>query len=396
MILGGLNENTWPPEAKASPWMSRAMLGTFGLPLPERRIGLAAHDFAQAFAAPEVILTRSERVDGTPQVPSRWLLRLGNLLERLGVTGAMAAEPWLAWAAGLDAREKPVRIAEPAPTPPIEARPRRISVTRVETWLRDPYAIYARYVLGLEPLDPIDAEPGAADRGVIVHEVLDRFIAEYGESLPADAEKKLLAIGRQVFAERLAQPGVHAFWWPRFERIVPWFVANERRRRARGFAPAAHEVKGAMTLAAPGGTFTVNARADRIDRGPEGLAIIDYKTGQVPTTPQVEKGWAPQLPLEAAIIERGGFEGLDGGPVAELVYLMLTGGRMPGEERTIDLDPAKAAAAAVRDLTALVGQFDDPNQPYLSQRGPQLERRPGDYDHLARVREWRGGGEDGE
>ena len=151
-----------------------------------------------------------------------------------------------------------------------------------------------------------------------------------------------------------------------------------------------------MTLAAPGGTFTVNARADRIDRGPEGLAIIDYKTGQVPTTPQVEKGWAPQLSLEAAIIERGGFEGLDGGPVAELVYLMLTGGRTPGEERAIDLDPVKAAADAVRDLTALVARFDDPNQPYLSQRGPQLERRPGDYDHLARVREWRGGVEDGE
>jgi ATP-dependent helicase/nuclease subunit B len=394
MILGGLNENTWPPEAKASPWMSRAMLSRFGLPLPERRIGLSAHDFVQAFAAPEVILTRSERVEGTPQVPSRWLLRLENLLDRLGVKDTMTAGPWLDWIAGLDAPERPVEIAEPAPTPPIEARPDRISVTRVETWLRDPYAVYARDVLRLRPLDPIDAQPGAADRGIIVHDALERFVAEYKDALPVDAEAKLLAIGRQVFAERLAHPGVQAFWWPRFERIVPWFIANERRRRAKGFVPATTEVMGSIDIARRNAPFRLTARADRIDRGPDGFAIIDYKTGQVPSDNQVEVGFAPQLPLEAAIASAGGFEDVKAGPVAEMVYLKLAGGRKPGEERVLKLNAAKAAADAIKELTTLVRKFDNPTQPYLSQRKPQREGETGDYDHLARVREWRGA-EDG-
>jgi ATP-dependent helicase/nuclease subunit B len=396
MILGGLNENTWPPEAKASPWMSRPMMEKFGLPLPERRIGLAAHDFVQAFAAPEAILTRSERVDGTPQVPSRWLLRLDNLLERLGATGAMTAEPWLAWAAGLDRPDEPIAIAEPAPTPPVEARPRELSVTRVETWLRDPYAVYARYVLGLKPLDRIDAAPVAADKGIIVHDALERFAAEYTDKLPEDAEARLLDIGRRVFAERLTQPGVHAFWWPRFERIVPWFIANERRRRAEGYLPAAAEVTGGMDIAGAKGPFRLTARADRIDSGPSGLAIIDYKTGQAPSDNQVKTGLSSQLPLEAAIAAEGGFAGVKGGAVAELVYLKLGGGRTPGEERVLKLDPGKAAAEAVKELTGLVRSFDDPKTPYLSQRKPQREGEPGDYDHLARVREWRGAGDDDE
>jgi len=400
MILGGLNEGTWPAEAKANPWMSRPMLKEFGLPPPERRIGLAAHDFAQAFAAPNVVVTRATRVAGTPQVPSRWLLRLDNLLARAGLETAMAAtEPWLEWAAGLDKPKKPVAVAEPRPAPPLAARPRKLSVTEIETWQRDPYALYARRVLRLRPLDPIDAEPGAAERGIIVHDVLERFIDAHRDALPADPLRRLLDLGRQVFDERLTHPGVRAFWWPRFERVARWFVDEERRRRAEGFAPVAVEATGEMAIAGKAGPFTLTARADRIDRRADvGLVVIDYKTGQTPSLKQMRSGLAPQLPLEAAIAADGGFDGVEAGEVAQLVTFKLSGGREPGKQATLAGDVGEVAASAIEGLTALVRRFDDAKQPYLSQRRPMLDNRPGDYDHLARVREWRGAddGEDGD
>lgn len=403
MILGGLNEATWPPEVKPSPWMSRPMLKDFGLPAPERRSGQTAHDFAQAFAAPRVVLTRATRVDGTPQVASPWLLRLDNLLERLGVKTGLkkgfeppfaAAEPWLAWAEALDRPAESRQITEPKPTPPVKNRPRKLSVTRIETWVRDPYAIYAREILRLRPLDPLDAEPGPMERGIIVHEALDRFQKAHPGDLPDDAERRLLEIGRGVFDENLAHPGVEAFWWPRFERLAAWYVDYGRRRRQAGFSTQATEVLGRLTIKGAAGPFQLTARADRIDFHADiGLAIIDYKTGAAPSKRQVESGFSPQLPLEAAIAAQGGFDGVDTGPVAQLVYLELPGGREPGREKILDLDVTEAADGAVAGLTKWVREFDDPKTPYLSSPRVMFLEHYGDYDHLARVKEWRGGGE---
>jgi ATP-dependent helicase/nuclease subunit B len=403
MILGGLNDATWPPEAKPSPWMSRPMLKDFGLPEPKRRSGQSAHDFAQAFAAPRVVLTRATRVDGTPQVASPWLLRLDNLLERLGVKTGLkkgfeppfaAAEPWLAWAEALDRPAESRQITEPKPTPPVKNRPRKLSVTRIETWVRDPYAIYAREILRLRPLDPLDAEPGPIERGIIVHEALDRFQKTHPGDLPDDAERRLLEIGRGVFDENLAHPGVEAFWWPRFERLAAWYVDYERRRRQAGFSTQATEVLGRLTIKGAAGPFQLTARADRIDFHADiGLAIIDYKTGAAPSKRQVESGFSPQLPLEAAIAAQGGFDGVDTGPVAQLVYLELPGGRKPGREKILDLDVTEAADGAVAGLTKWVREFDDPKTPYLSSPRVMFLEHYGDYDHLARVKEWRGRGE---
>ena len=390
LILGGLNEGTWPPEATANPWMSRPMLKAFGLPPPERRVGLAAHDFAQAFCAPNVVLTRATRVEGTPTVPSRWLLRLQTQLRGSGLENALKPDlEWLQWVSRLDASEKPGAIPPPAPTPPVAARPRQLSVSRVETWVRDPYAIYAERILGLRPLDPLDADPGAAERGSVIHKALERFIAAHPGELPADPAGELIAIGRQVFEEHLDRPGVRAFWWPRFKRIAHWFVDFERGRRGGGQMTAATEVNGRLALAGPAGDFTLTARADRIDRlSGGGLAIIDYKTGQTPTSPQVECGLAPQLPLEAAIAGDGGFEGIGGEKIDQLIYLRLSGGRPAGEMKVLKLDAAEAADKAISGLLKRIAAFDEPEMPYRSRPVPMFESQYGDYDHLARVKEW--------
>lgn len=395
MILGGLNEASWPPEIEASPWMSRPMMSDFGLPSPERRIGLTAHDFVQGFAAPEVMLTRAERIEGAPTVPCRWLRRLDNLIERVGGGDLRfaAATPWLDWANALDTPSTPRPAQPPRPTPPVETRPDKLSVTAIETLIRDPYAIYAGRILRLRPLDRLDADPGAADRGTIIHDTLDRFLRDFPAALPDNAEARLQELGREVFDSHLARPGVRAFWWPRFVRIARWFVANEHRRRVAGFETVATEAEGALEIIGGHRPFTLTARADRIDRRADvGLAIIDYKTGQPPSDKQIAAGLTPQLPLEAAIALAGAFKDVAvglGEPVAQLMYMRLSGGRQPGQERAVKLDVEETVEKTMDGLRRLLVKFDAPSTPYLSRPRPMFESRFGDYDHLARVKEWR-------
>jgi ATP-dependent helicase/nuclease subunit B len=261
----------------------------------------------------------------------------------------------------------------------------------------DPYEIFARHILDLRPLDPIDADPGAADYGSFVHQALDRFVDEFPRDLPDDAEARLMAIGREAFGPALHRHGVWAFWWPRFARIARWFLAREHARRP-GLVDSATERDGVLDIAAPGGDFRLTARVDRIDRRPDGaIEIVDYKTGAPPADRRVQAGFAPQLPLEAAIAVAGGFENLAAAPVSALSYWRLSGGDPAGKVQAVKGEPATLAADALDGLRALVAAFDDPATPYRAQPVPEMAPTHGDYLHLARVREWSlTGGEDGE
>ena len=390
-ILGGLNEGTWPAEPQPDPWLSRPMRARFGLPPPERRIGLAAHDFVQGAMAPEAVLTRSIRVEGTPTVPARWLLRIEALLAALGAGALPRPAALQGWAAGLDQPERFASIAPPQPRPPVALRPRKLSVTKIGTWMSDPYAIYARHVLNLRRLDPIDAEIGPAQRGNLVHDILDRFVARHPDALPADAHMRLLAMADEIFREAsAARPGVWAFWRPRLERIARWFLDQERRHRMEA-RPLKTEVEGALTIDAPGGPFVLTAKADRIDRLADGrLAIIDYKTGIAPKRPEVARGMAPQLPLEAAMARAGGFSGVPAGEAGQLAFWRITGGREAGEIVTIAEgdDAVLLADEALAGLVRLIAAFDDPATPYEPVPWPERLPRFSDYAHLARVAEW--------
>jgi len=393
MILGGLNENSWPPQASESPWMSRPMLEKFGLSQPERRLGLTAHDFSQAASAKEVILSRSTRSNGSPTVPSRWLQRIKTLLSGTPLESQFQPDPELsALFAGLDRPTEYLDPTEPLPTPPLESRPRNLSVSRIETWIRDPYSIYARHILKLKVLDPIDARLGTNHRGIIVHDTLDRFVKKYPDDLPDNSYAELIEIGAQVFDEQIQNSAVRAFWWPRFERMARWFVENETLQRNAGRIPLSTETSGEITFAAPGGDFTLNARADRVDQTPDGsLAIIDYKTGGAPTERQIKSGLTPQLTLEAAIAAEGKFYGVKPTNISKLIYMKLSGGRPAGKETGVFKDVETLAADALRGLKKRVADFDDETTPYLSRPVPQFLSRFGDYDHLARVKEWMAG-----
>jgi ATP-dependent helicase/nuclease subunit B len=394
VILSALNEGRWPAEAATDPWLSRPMRAKLGLEPPERRIGLAAHDFATLAASRTVLMTRSLKENGAPTVASRWLLRIKQLAKGLGLDGALDARNDLRdWARALDQGPRDRRAPRPAPRPPVSSRPRTLSVTEIETWLRDPYAIYAKHVLKLRPLDPIDLEPSARERGIAVHRALERFLGAYPGPLPADALAQLLALGDEAFARAGASTAVLALWRPRFERAARWFLAHEAECRQR-IVRAAVEMTGKLEIPAPA-PFTLRGRADRIDFfDDESVAIIDYKTGRAPTHKQINALVTPQLPLEAAMLLGGGFTDCRAASVRALVHIRLTGGDPAGEELRAQVTDANALAMkALARLVARVARYDDPAQPYRSREMPFLLGEVGDYDHLARVREWSRAGE---
>ncbi len=392
-ILGGLNEGTWPAGAAADPWMSRPMRQAFGLPSHERRIGLAAHDIAQAFTAPRVVLTRAVKVDGTPTVPSRWLRRLEQVVAAAGLAADFAREqlPWLAWARALNEAAPLPPVGPPEPKPPVAVRPRRLSVTEIEKWMRDPYSIYAKHILKLRPLDELDQDVSAADYGQVIHKALQTFIARHpAGALPGNAYEELCALGRGLFASAALRPSVMAFWWPRFERIAAWVLKEEEVRR-HVLRQSYVESDGALTFSTGGGPFTLIARADRIDLYTDGtLGILDYKTGAPPSNTEVLSGYAPQLPLEAVIAAAGGFKDIPAKNVSDLAFWHLHGRDAGGRIAAVKGDMAEITATARDGLLGLIRAFDNPETGYAARPNPDMAPVYSDYLHLARVKEWAG------
>jgi ATP-dependent helicase/nuclease subunit B len=404
MILGGLVETVWPPAPRVDPWLSRPMRHDLGLDLPERRIGLSAHDFAQLLGHEDVILTHSAKVGGAPAVASRFLHRLEAVAgEERWKTAKAAGANYVHYAGAIDQPSVVKPIDQPQPKPPRETRPTKLSVTAIEDWLRDPYTIYARHILRLDPLDPVDMPLSAADRGSAIHAALGEFTQTWSDQLPPDVFGTLRSIGEKHFKPLMERPEARALWWPRFQRIARWFADWETGQRA-DIASIAAEIRGDIEIVLDNNrTFTLNARADRIERRRDGsYAILDYKTGAPPTAKQVRMGLSPQLTLEAAILRGGGFDGIEAGSsVGELAYVRISGNNPPGDYTPLELkikqndapQPPDQAADYARDqLEALIRRFENPEEPYRSLVLSMWTARYGDYDNLARVKEWSAAG----
>jgi ATP-dependent helicase/nuclease subunit B len=404
VVIGGLVEGVWPPAPRVDPWLSRPMRHELGLDLPERRIGLSAHDFAQLLGADEVILSHSTKVGGAPAVASRFLHRLEAVAGEERWNAAVAAgEKYARFAGELDRPDKVVPIPQPAPKPPRATRPLKLSVTAIEDWLRDPYTIYAKYILRLNPLDPVDMPLSAADRGSAIHDALGEFTQVFATSLPPDSAGTLRKIGEKYFAPLMERPEARALWWPRFQRIARWFSDWEIARRGN-IARIEAEIRGEIPIQLDNArTFVLSARADRIERRHDGsFAILDYKTGQPPTGKQVRMGLSPQLTLEAAILREGGFADIAAdASVSEIGYVRLSGNNPPGEQKPLELKirpgdtpqlPDDAADEARRKLEALIRAFENEDQAYTSLNLSMWSNRYGSYDDLARIKEWSAAG----
>jgi ATP-dependent helicase/nuclease subunit B len=391
IILGGLNEGIWPRLPDPGPWLNRPMRDVFGMQQPERNIGQSAHDFVQAFGAPHVFLTWARRDGMDPAIPSRWILRLQTILKAAGHRPEdMPSDPWQTWAARLDRADtlRPTPLGKPQPRPPVEARPRRISVSRVETLIRDPYAIYADAVLKLRPLPNIAAAPDAALRGTLFHKAIGDFFTLYPKALPVDAVERFIALGEEIFRPFRNDPEIMGFWWTRFQRLARWIVENEAPLRS-DVAEVIAEAKGNLPLKIGEADFTLSARADRIDIFSDGMArIVDFKSGAIPSDPKIKEGFSPQLTLEAAMLERGAFEHVGKHKTSELIYIRITGGIPAGELKLIDLEPMAVAREHLARLVGLLGKYQNPNLAYLPRYAIENVEAVCDYDHLSRYREW--------
>ena len=398
LVVAGLEEGVWPRGAPLDPFLSRPMRRTLGLPPPERRVGLSAHDFAQAACAAEVILLHSERREGQPAVKSRWLWRLETLARGAAVEIPGRPEA-LAWARALDAPDDYRPARRPAPCPPVEARPRELFVTRVETLTRDPYAVWARDILNLRPLERPDEPVEARARGTAIHAAFERFALDHPGELPPDAA----AIFEAMYVEELEKAGMPREALARESALAreaaAWVAELEARRRADGRAIHV-EKTGRLAIRVDGHEVVLGAKADRIEADPQGYGhILDYKTGRAPSQKVVDAGFSPQLTLTAAILAHGGFDAI--GPLVpgELVYLEVTGRRPAGREevRAGVGESAEAAERALDGARRLLARYFRPDQPYVSRTAPQFVKTyASDYDHLARVFEWSTSGEEGE
>jgi ATP-dependent helicase/nuclease subunit B len=400
LVLAGMNEGGWPRRAEADRFMSRLMKAGLDLQPPERRIGQAAHDFVMAMGAPKVVLTRAARAGDAPAVASRWLQRLEAFAgkehtEAMKARGARLVRH----ARALATLPEPPPVARPCPKPPLTARPRRFSVTQVETLRRDPYAIYARMVLGLEPLEPPLRDPGAVERGSLFHDVLHRFALSGVDPRAEDAVPELVRIGRDVFDEAALPADVEAVWWPRFLKMAAGIVDWERRGRAGLVRRRLAEAK--ADPAAIGATgVTLSGRADRIDLVNPGFAdILDYKTGSYPSRTQAHRLLTPQLALEGALLARGAFSEAGKLEPDQLAYVRLRPDGEVVEESILRIGGRNASVRSAPDLSAeawerlerLVAFFGDEANGYLSRVLPFRAGIAGDYDHLARVAEWSAG-----
>jgi ATP-dependent helicase/nuclease subunit B len=395
VILADLNEQSFPSRGRQDLWLNRAMKSDLGLSLAEHKTGLEAHVFCQLLGAEQVIVSRARRCGGAPTLPSRWLARLEAVLACHALALPTATEQSLAHT--LDAPPARRPLPEPRPTPPALARPERLTASDIDLLTTNPYGFYARRILRLSPLEELDAEPDASTRGSLVHTVLENFCRACPDQIPEDAATQLAAFAEEQLRAFSDNPAVQLFWRARLGRIADWYLAEERSLRTAR-QPQGLESKGVWQLNVMNRTFTIEARADRIDHTADGGAIVvDYKTGTPPTANSVTegRGGALQLPLLALMVRAGGFG--DGLPqkISGLEYWHLKGTRSLGGKR-LTIAAASDADDRLQDLLteserflrALLAAFSAETQPYLVWPLPWCRDGFDDYAHLARRAEW--------
>ncbi|MFT6083501.1 MAG: ATP-dependent helicase/nuclease subunit B [Alphaproteobacteria bacterium] len=405
VIMSGLTEGSWPIAPNTGIWLSRPMRQQLNLPSPEHRIGIAAHDFVQAFCSATVFLTHSTESNGSPNIPSRWLIRLKNILKGLSESGDILKNihntSYLSWVDRLDATHfLPQPATRPAPMPPLKARPKMLSVTEAEKWLRDPYAIYGKYILNLRKLRDIDQELDPSEKGTIIHQLFYDFVAQTKQGFdgkPHEIMDHLLDNLTQTLKDR---PILYTFWGQRLRFIGKHFVDFEIERR-KHLKPVILEDKGEISFATSQGNFTLKARCDRIDVTDQNEAIIvDYKSsaGSAHSYEQMKNGLAPQLPLQAMMIQQGGFG--KAYALAGANYIIVHDTKIPpfevrdmkpkSNKKSNEVEPnfSELVGHIFNDFKLWVEKYNDINTAYTSRRLPQYLKYDGDYDLLARVKEW--------
>lgn len=399
IILAGINEGVWPIGAQNDPWMSRPMRKDFGLPGLEQQIGLSAHDFCQHLCAPRVVLTRSIMNDGAETVPSRWLLRLNTVLKQAGIeNNLLNANDYHVLAQKIDQTDSIAQAPQPEPRPPVGLRPRKLSATAIETWIRDPYSIYARYILKLKKLDGIEEDKDRLNWGIYVHKVLELFINQKHDIYSDKSYDILVDIADKELSNYALRQEQRTQWQLKFKNIAQWFITYEKEQTT--IKERLGEREGSIQIANDKAPFTLTGKADRLDRDDQGnIHIIDYKTGTIPTGVEVGKGYAPQLPLMGLMAQENGFNDMEGENVTALTYYKISGKTENPVKVSSALAKEKITVEAIINetkgrLIEMINAFDNLETPYWSIPNFNTRPRYNDYEHLARIQEWSSGDDD--
>jgi ATP-dependent helicase/nuclease subunit B len=387
VICAGLNETTWPQIAQPDPWLAPAIRRLLGLATLDRNIGLSAHDLAMALGANEVLLTRAKRDRSGPTVASRFLLRIKALLGEQLQTDLVTPQ----LAAFLDAPTEKLGFAErPKPKPTPEQRRVKLSITDFDQLKSDPYSFYAKRVLRLKALEPVDAEPSHAWRGTLVHEILQHWFQK-----DDCAPEKLIARAEALLTDGTLDPLLRTLWQPRIANGLRWIAQEtERMRDEEGRRVLIAEEKGETELLG----VPISGRADRIDALADGsLVIIDYKTGLSPKTKQINAGFALQLGLVGLMAERGVVRNVSG-QAMRFEYWSLAKdkgnfGHIAVANSTKASDNKKAADEFVAFVTEqakdALSKWILGSEPFTAKLHPEYSDYA-DYDQLMRRQEWDG------
>lgn len=358
VILTGLNEGMFPSRGYENAWLPRATAEKIGLPSPNRKVSLQALDFMNLSCGKCVYWLRSGVAGGVQTTESRFISRViarrGDFQTDTEILDTVLARDNVPW--------RPLDYS--VPMPPADWSD--VYVTELELLIHNPYSFYAKHILRLRVLDDYWVGVDARDFGNLVHDVIEHATDLRPNALVAEMDRRAL--------EKLGAGSViFYFWHKRFVEIAP-IIANELSAQENAYA----EIGGMVKIAGR----NVRARADRIWDG----GVLDIKTGSAPNKSQLEQGNMPQLPLEAYMLQSGGF------PIKTTLrsrtpimrFLQLKN----NDARVIEYD----AETTARMMQAAVDKMSELFNIYSAGGAGYEYRETGDqkykaYDDLARVRD---------
>ena len=397
VVLGGLNEGTWPRRPRPIPGCRGPCARSWGFESPERAIGLAAHDFAMlAAGAARLPHARRSKSDGTPTVASRWLQRLLQLTKGSAFDAKLKADARLhcAWPRASSEPGEHAPEPRPAPKPPVAARPRSFRSPKSRHGCAIPMRSMRKHILQLKPLDPLDAEIGPLERGSAMHRASSDSCKDASRNIPDRCRtQRLVAIADDVFA----MPGHSARGTRRYggrasQRAARWFVELEANASGAPSRASFVEIRGAAEIQGSRRRVHV-ARPRRPHRCAAATAARRSSTtrpGSRRASKQVEALLAPQLPLEGAILARRRLCATSAQLDAAGTASISVSAAAPSRAKIVVSSDVREAGAPRRRTAACAAHrdFDPRHTPYLPRVDAVSRRRVGDYDHLARVREW--------
>lgn len=383
VILADFNEGRWPRKSSDAVWMNQRMRQDVGIVSDVIQMSQEADDLRALLSLKEVFITRALRVDGSPSVPSRWLLRLQAFCTQKNVqlSSVDHYKEWarLIWHEPLKKVNPLLRpLEKPMALPPLGARPKRLTISGLNLLKRNPYAFYVNSILKLNALKPLIHQLDALQFGVRLHQVLaDALILEdSGSRLTHDV---LNALGGRIFASYTSSPLWRYFWQHRLNECFDHFLSLDKNL---SYAPQKRfgEVKVTFPFHTDFGDFEIIAKADRLDLiTPHGAVLIDYKTGRTPTASSIKKGEDIQLALEGVMVNEGAFRICDAQVTKGLEYWDLKNGRRVSvEEVDTVIGNAESALIELLEQYYKVGAAYKINFDHLSD----------EIRHFSRWEEW--------